>query len=138
MLVAALLGVVAGVILRPLLAVVPVFALAGWLFHSLTIGLGDGELRWRFGPGLVRKQVRLDTMASARVVRTGFGEGWGIHYGRFGWLYNVSGCDAVVIQLKNGRQFALGTDEPQQLLAAIQTALETDRARAGPGRGWSG
>jgi hypothetical protein len=32
-----------------------------------------------------------------------------------GWLDNVSGFDAVAIQLSNGRQFCVGTDEPEKL-----------------------
>ena len=47
-------------------------------------------------------------------------EGWGIHLSRFGWLYNVSGFDAVAITLVSGKRFALGTDEPQALLAALR------------------
>jgi hypothetical protein len=43
----------------------------------------------------------------------------GIHLSRFGWLYNVSGFDAVAIILKSGKRFALGTDEPDALLQAL-------------------
>jgi hypothetical protein len=31
----------------------------------------------------------------------------------------VAGFDAVAITLKNGKQFALGTDEPDRLLTAL-------------------
>jgi hypothetical protein len=106
-------------VLRPLLVAVPILLVSGWLFHSLTIEIEDGELRWRFGPGLIHKRVPLSEITSARRVRTNVLEGWGIHISRFGWLYNVSGFDAVAITLKNGKRFALGTDEPQALLAAI-------------------
>ena len=39
--------------------VLPVLAIGAWLFHSLTIEIANGELRWRFGPGLIRKNVPL-------------------------------------------------------------------------------
>lgn len=39
-----------------------------------------------------------------------------------GWLFNVSGLDAVELELINNRRFRIGTDEPQRLIAAIQTA----------------
>jgi len=106
----------------PLLLVVAVLSLVAWLFHSLTIEISDGELRWRFGPGWIRKRVPLDLITAAEPVRTNVLEGWGIHHSRFGWLYNVSGFDAVAIRLKNGQHFALGTDESQALLAAIRAA----------------
>jgi hypothetical protein len=96
-----------------------VLLVLGWLFHSLTIEIAEGELRWRFGPGLVRKSVPLAEIASVRAVRTNILEGWGIHWSRFGWLYNVSGLSAVAITLRSGKRFALGTDEPQELSAQL-------------------
>jgi hypothetical protein len=105
---------------KPLLAAAPIFVIAGWLFHSLRIEVTETEVRWRFGPGLVRKSVPRGEITSAQPVRTSFIEGWGIHASRFGWLYNVSGYDAVAITLRDGRQFALGTDEPQELAAALR------------------
>ena len=121
MLALALLFVALGfTVFWPLLTVVPVFLAAGWLFHSLRIEVTDKELRWRFGPGLISKNVPLSEIASAQPVRTNVIEGWGIHVSRFGWLYNVSGFDAVAITLRDGRKFALGTDEPQALAEALR------------------
>jgi len=116
----AMLGILAGgLAFRPILMAVPILILCGWLFHSLTIEVAGGELRWRFGPGLIRKQVALDMIVSVEQVRTNVIEGWGIHLSRFGWLYNVSGFDAVAIKMKNGQHFALGTDEPEALVARL-------------------
>jgi hypothetical protein len=112
--------VVLGVtVARQLLITSPLLLIALWLFHSLTVEIDDEKLRWRFGPGIISKSVPLTEIVSARVVRTNFIEGWGIHLSRFGWLYNVSGQDAVAIVLKNGKPFALGTDEPAALVEAI-------------------
>lgn len=90
-----------------------------WLFSSLTVRIANGELCWHFGCGLIRKKVSLTDIASAKVVRTNVLEGWGIHLSRFGWLYNISGFGAVAITLKNGKRFALGSDEPEQLAELI-------------------
>ena len=109
-------------LLYPALFLIAILLFVGWLFHSLTIEVADGELRWRFGPGLIHRRVPLDMITSVEPVRTNALEGWGIHLSRFGWLYNVSGFDAVAIRMKNGQHFALGTDESQALLAAIRTA----------------
>ena len=38
------------------------------------------------------------------------------------WVYGVSGLDAVELQMKEGRRFRIGTDEPDRLLGAIETA----------------
>jgi hypothetical protein len=122
MLIATLVTLAIGLVSRPALLAAPILALCGWLFHSLTIEVTDGELRWRFGPGLIRKRVALDMIVSVQSVRTNVLEGWGIHLSRFGWLYNVSGFDAVAIKMKNGQHFALGTDEPEALCRALQAA----------------
>jgi hypothetical protein len=103
------------------IGILAVLLLLGWLFRSLTIELTDDQLRWRFGPGWIHKKVPLAEIASARRVRTNVFEGWGIHYSRFGLLYNVSGFDAIAITLHNGKRFALGTGEPEALLANLQS-----------------
>jgi hypothetical protein len=105
--VAAVMTVVGVCVLKPLLVWVPLLLVIGWLF----------------GPGLIAKRVALDEIANVTCVRTNFFEGWGIHFSRFGWLYNVSGWEAVAIHLRNGRSFALGTDEPEALRAIIQQNL---------------
>lgn len=81
----------------------------------MTIGISDSELAWHFGSGFLRKSVSLSEVVSAEPIRISFMNGWGIHYTSQGWLYNVSGFDAVLIKLRNGKQFCLGTDEPEKL-----------------------
>jgi len=100
----------------------PILLACAGLFHSLTIEITDRELRWRFGPGLIRNRVPLDEIVSAEPVRTG--PSWGIHWSpRTGWLYNVSGFDAVAVTLRGGKRFALGTDEPQALVARLAEVI---------------
>jgi uncharacterized membrane protein len=99
-----------------------VVLLVGALFSTLTIAIENGMLRASFGPGLINKKVRLGEIASVRPVPVRWWYGWGIHVTPHGWLYNVSGWKAVEITLRNGRRFCLGTDEPEDLLKAIQDA----------------
>ena len=58
-------------------------------------------------------------IVACKPIRIRWWYGWGIHLTPYGWLYNVSGLDAVAMTLRNGRKFALGTDDPQGLAAAI-------------------
>jgi hypothetical protein len=97
-----------------------VLAGLAWLFSSLTVEVGGGRLSWRFGPGWLKKQVPLGDIVAARPVQTSWTEGWGIHDTRFGWLYNIAGCEAVAFELRNGKRFAVGSDEPDRLLSALQ------------------
>ena len=101
----------------------PILLACAWLFNSLTIEIAARELRWRFGPGLIRKNVPLNEIISAALVRTG--PSWGIHWSpRTGWLYNVSGFDAVTVTLRSGKHFTLGTDEPQVLAAHLAEVIQ--------------
>ena len=106
----------------PLVIIAPalllVFAL---LFRSLTVEISDTDLLWYFGWGWPRRSVPLAEIVSAEPIRISFWNGWGVHYTPRGWLYNVSGLRAVAIKLRNGKQFCLGTDEPEELAAQLRT-----------------
>ena len=100
----------------------PILLLVVWNFRSLTIRVDAETIAWSFGSGWIRKQVAVAEVASVQRVKTSFMEGWGIHYTRYGWLYNVSGRDAVALTLQNGKRLAFGSDQAVQLAAALQAA----------------
>ncbi|MFT3870892.1 MAG: hypothetical protein QM715_20760 [Nibricoccus sp.] len=58
-----------------------------------------------------------------KAIQTSFLDGWGIHFTRHGWLYNIAGRDAVAFTLKNGKRLALGSDEAENLAAQIASSL---------------
>ncbi len=97
-------------------------AAAGILFSSLTIMIDKARLSWHFAFGFWKKSVNLADIASCAIVRNRWFYGWGIRYTGRGWLYTVSGLNAVEIRLQDGRLFRLGTDEPEKLLAALEGA----------------
>ena len=80
------------------------------------------RLRVGSGPGLIRRSFAVPSIRTAQAVRNHWYYGWGIRLTPHGWLFNVSGLDAVQIRLENGRQYRIGTDRPEELLAAIQEA----------------
>ena len=99
-----------------------ILLVTAWFFRSLTITVRDGLLAWSFGPGVIRKTVPVAEIVQLEPARTSILAGWGIHWTPRGWLYNVSGKEAVRIRLKSGSQFLLGTDEPERLIQAIRAA----------------
>lgn len=115
----ALIFLCVGVFQKPMLIGAVVLVIASVLFRSMTVEITDTELIWKLGGGWLRKRIALHDITSAKAIRTGVLEGWGIHYTRFGWLYNVSGFDAVAITLNSGKRFALGTDEAEKLAATL-------------------
>jgi len=105
-----------------LVSVVLLITLA--LFYKLTITINQENLCASFGIGVIRKRVSVAEIAACESIRVRWWYGWGIHLTPYGWLYNVSGLDAVAIALRNGRKFALGSDDPQGLADAIRVAIE--------------
>jgi hypothetical protein len=93
------------------------------LFYKLRITIEDGTLCASFGPGIIRKKVRLAEIVGCQPIRIRWWYGWGIHLTPYGWLYNVSGLHAVAITLRDGRTFALGTDDPAGLAEAITRSI---------------
>ena len=93
------------------------------LFCKLRIAIDDETLGASFGPGIIRRKVRLAEIVRCDPIRIRWWYGCGIHLTPYGWLYNVSGFDAVAITLRDGRKFALGTDDPHGLTAAIRDAI---------------
>jgi hypothetical protein len=90
-----------------------------WMFSSLRITVSDRFLHWRFGPGLIHKKVALAQIKEFEITRTTLLEGWGIHYTNRGWLYNVSGYDAIFVTCKDGKRFVLGSNDVNGLSRAL-------------------
>ncbi len=117
-------AVAAGVVL----AVMALIAFALGAFSSLTVTVDDACLELRFGPGWIRKTFKLADIKSCRTVRNSPLLGWGIRWFPGGLLYNVSGLDAVELEMKNLKRYRIGTDEPQQLTSAIENKLNKTRS----------
>ena len=92
------------------------------LFHSLTVRVSRSDIALSFGVGLIRKQFPIGDISGASIVQNRWYNGFGIRKIRGGWLYNVSGFDAIEIQLKNERKYRIGTNQPKELLATVESA----------------
>lgn len=102
--------------------VLAVLLLCVYLFHALTVEVSTDEVVAWFGPGVIRKRFRMDDIQHARAVKNRWYYGWGIRLTPHGWLFNVSGSDAVELGLKDDRKFRIGTDDPEGLVSAIEMA----------------
>jgi len=136
-----LIGVLSGtmVLIRVLLAVtgakwvaVAVIIVLGVVLAmsaSLTVTVREETLELRFGHGPIRKRFRLRDIQSCRVVRNPWYYGWGIHRTADGWLYNVSGFEAVEVTMATGDSYRIGTDAPRKLAEAIRMAASAPKDR---------
>lgn len=126
--VAAALAAFSGVVLpadAPAGAHVPFFLIAAFMvlvFGTLRVEVDHEAVRLRYGVGLVRKTIPLAGVQACREVRNPWYTGWGIRLAPSGVIWNVSGFDAVELDLAHGKSFRIGTDEPVALAAAVATA----------------
>jgi len=103
--------------------VAAVLVVVGVLFSSLRTEVERGRLRVAFGPGWPSREEPLRNVAEVRRVRNPWVYGWGIRLTPHGWLWNVSGLDAVELTRRDGSRFRVGTDDPEGLLAALQAEV---------------
>ncbi|NGP53499.1 hypothetical protein [Thioalkalivibrio sp. XN8] len=107
-----------------LLVVFGVLVAIAVVFSSLSVQITASSLLFWFGPGVLRKQVPLAEIANVEVVRNPWYWGLGWRITPRGMLYSVSGLDAVEITLRDGSRFRLGTDQPERLARALDSARE--------------
>lgn len=100
-----------------------ILLLCGVLFSSLTVGVSPEGLSWHFGPGWPRWSMPIEEIASVARVRPAWWWGWGIRWTPSGWLYNVSGRQAVIVHRRDGTSVMIGSDQPHELAVAIQRAM---------------
>ena len=105
---------------------VGVLGVTAGLFGSLTVRVADGRLVWYFGPWFWRNAIPTAEIEEVEIVQTSISHGWGIRQLREGWLYNVSGFDAVKVETSKGSTVLIGTDEPNRLASVLASEAGGD------------
>ena len=94
-------------------------------FSTLQTVVDEQHIHIKFGYGIFSKKFPLNEIVSAEIVKNRWYYGWGVRM--WFWprmsIYNVSGFDAVEVVLKSGKIYRIGTDAPEELLAAIISRL---------------
>ena len=93
------------------------------IFTRLTVTVDDQMIKVQFGLRVIRKAFRLNEIEAYRVVKNPWYYGWGIRFTPRGWLFNVSGFSAIELQMKNGKTYRIGTDDSDNLAAALNKVL---------------
>lgn len=106
----------------PYLGILVILIMLG-LFINLTISINDEKIILSYGIGLIKKSFALQDIVECNQVRNPFYYGWGIRRTPHGWLYNISGLDAIEIVLANGKKYRIGSDEPEKLSSVIKLAI---------------
>lgn len=95
-------------------------------FYLLAVAVSEEAVTLCFGIGLIRIRIPLKEVVRTSVVENPWYYGCGIKYIGKGWLYSVSGRQAVELEFKNGRRARIGTDDPEGLLKAIKQRLASE------------
>jgi hypothetical protein len=99
------------------------------IFYKLTITIDDTNLTFIMGTGLIRKSFQLSDIESCKPVRNSPMWGIGIRMTSFGWLYNVSGLDAVELSFKNRKsRIRIGTDRPDEIAEVVGSKITNVQA----------
>lgn len=93
------------------------------LFGCLTVSDGGDSLVVSFGPiPLLRKRIPYTEMTHVEKDRSTILAGWGIHWTRKGWLWNIGGFDCVRITLRHGSTL-VGTDDRDGLVLFLRSRI---------------
>ena len=96
--------------------------IALFLITRLKTRVDKNGIRMKFWP-FVSKKVSWDEVKKIDVVDYGFVGGWGIRlWTDYGTVYNMKGKLGLAIELKTGKKFVIGTQEPEQMKLVIEKA----------------
>ena len=94
--------------------------IVGTLFWGLTVEVNKDIIRLSFGFGIIHRSIPRERIATVTQVRNRWWYSLGVRLTPHGWMWNISGLDAVELTYHNGKKFRIGTDEPEALLEALK------------------
>jgi hypothetical protein len=94
----------------------------GVTFQRLRTVVEDGVLSWSMSFGWPRNAIAIADVASVEIVPITIGTGIGIHLTQRGWTWNVALGNGVYVRRRDGSGVVIGTDDPNGLTAAIESA----------------
>lgn len=86
------------------LLVTGMMGLATALMYGMSTEVGNGIIRVSFGIGLINRSINLNDVKEVAIVRNPWYYGWGVRLIPNGWLYNITGSDAVEVKLNNSNR----------------------------------
>ena len=97
--------------------------LLGALFWCLEVKVGTDGILLSYGFVLINKKIQRQQILQVEVVRNSCWYGLGIRLTPHGWMWNISGLDAIKLTYQDGNRFRIGTNQPQELYQALITGI---------------
>lgn len=94
-------------------------------FSRLVVEVADEKIAATFGLGKPHRVIPISDVVGAHRVRNQWYQGWGVRKVSNGWMYNVWGLDAVEIGIASDAVFRIGTNDADNLHAAIALSRST-------------
>ncbi|MDA2960669.1 MAG: hypothetical protein O3A28_09065 [Actinomycetota bacterium] len=91
------------------------------LFAHMRVTVDNTAVIVKFTTGWPGRRVALDDIVRTSVVTMSAVHGWGIRAVPGGWLWRAGGRRAVRLDRVSGRALIIGNDEPEALVAAINS-----------------
>jgi len=102
------------------------FGVVAFAFKWLETSDKGDHLLLRFGPfPIARRRLNYAAVRSVKQDRALIIEGWGIHLGPRGWIWNIWGRQVVEVELDKGR-LRIGTNDPEGLIACLRERCALD------------
>ena len=97
------------------------------LFYALFIEVTVEKIKLKFGVGWIKKSIDIESIESVECVVNKWWYGFGIRLTPHGWLWNISGLDAVEIKRKNViGAFRIGCKDSAKLKQEIEKRMNTE------------
>ena len=100
----ALIFLIVGAMLA--LVFIPGILMCVVYYSSLMVEVDAQDVRLFFGRGIIRRTIPRQKIAQAEQVRNSWWYGWGIRLTPHGWMWNISGLDAVELTIPTAKNFA--------------------------------
>lgn len=97
--------------------------LLGALFRCLEVKVNADEILLSYGFGFINKKIQRQQILQVEVVRNAWWYGLGIRLTPHGWMWSISGLDAIELTYQDGNKFRIGTNQPQGLYQALITGI---------------
>ena len=93
------------------------------LFWCLEVKVNADEILLSYGFGFINKKIQRQQILQVEVVRNAWWYGLGIRLTPHGWMWSISGLDAIELTYQDGNKFRIGTNQPQGLYQALITGI---------------
>lgn len=101
-----------------------IFIICLLFFYKLTIFVSSSHVTFKLGIGVIRKSYKISDISTCRPVFNSVLNGIGIRMLPNGWLYNVSGLEAIELRFHNKASVVrIGTNKPEEISRLIQSII---------------